>query len=225
MIESCFEAWNDPKPIITVSYTPSAPDFTLRDIVSAIASSSKPPFTVTVAKPPSLEERARLMHAREQQRLLMRLLSAVILAIPTFIIGIVYMSLVPDSDPTKQFFMRPMWTGNSSRMQWSLFFLATPVMFYSAGMYHVRSFKEIRALWRRGSRTPIWKRFVRFGSMNLLVRIAHSPASSNAHLPCRSRLAFPSPTSLPSFCSPFPRRNLLQMETRRRTSTPSYFSR
>jgi P-type Cu+ transporter len=24
-------------------------------------------------------------------------------------------------------------------------------------------------LWRRGSRVPVWKRFVRFGSMNLLV--------------------------------------------------------
>jgi P-type Cu+ transporter len=33
----------------------------------------------------------------------------------------------------------------------------------------LRSLKELRALWRRGSRVPVWKRFVRFGSMNLLV--------------------------------------------------------
>jgi P-type Cu+ transporter len=64
-----------------------------------------------------------------------------------------------------------MWTGNSSRIQWSLFFLATPVMFYSAGSFHRRGLKDIYVLWRRGSRTPVWRRFTQFGSMDLLVRV------------------------------------------------------
>lgn len=32
-----------------------------------------------------------------------------------------------------------MWTGNVSRAEWALFFLATPVMLYSAGMFHRQS--------------------------------------------------------------------------------------
>lgn len=156
-------------PVLRLSYRPTLPSLTVRDIVAAVASVKSPPFNVSVYKPPSLEDRAHAMQFREQRQILYRLLFSVVVAIPTFVIAVVYMSLVPHSDTTKQFFMHPMWTGNSSRTQWALFFLATPVMFYSAGMYHLRSIKEIRALWRKSSRMPIWKRFVRFGSMNLLV--------------------------------------------------------
>ena len=116
------------------------------------------------------------MHTREQYMLLVRLVFAFIVAIPTFIIGIVYMTLVPDSNQTRMWFMEPLWTGNTSRVQWALFFLATPVMFFSAGIFHKRSIKEIYALWRPGSRTPVWRRFVRFGSMNLLVSLGVSIA-------------------------------------------------
>jgi P-type Cu+ transporter len=167
-------------PLLGITYTPSPPSFTMRTIISAIAASKSPDpeskFSVSVHRPPTLEDRARAMQKREKRHLLNRLLFSVIAAIPTFIIGIVYMSLVPDGNPTKDFFMRPMWTGNASRVEWALFFLATPVMFYSAGMFHRRSIKEISALWRPGSKTPIWKRFIRFGSMNLLVSTGVSVA-------------------------------------------------
>lgn len=117
-----------------------------------------------------------MMHAREQRALLLRLISAIIVAIPTFIIGIVYMTLIPSHNETRMFFMRPMWTGNASRAEWAMFFLATPVMFYSAGQFHKRSLKELLHLWKRGSKTPVWRRFVRFGSMNLLVSMGVSIA-------------------------------------------------
>ncbi|KAI0315980.1 heavy metal translocatin [Amylostereum chailletii] len=155
-------------PVVRLTYVPS-PSLTIRSITSAIASAKSPPFKVTSYRPPTLEDRARIMQGREQLHLLYRLVFAIIVAIPTFIIGIVYMSLVPKTNAGKVFLMEPMWTGNVSRIQWSLFFLATPVMFYSAGIFHKRSLKELRALWRRGSKTPVWKRFIRFGSMNLLV--------------------------------------------------------
>lgn len=165
-------------PILTLSYTPSPPNLTIRSIIHAIEGAGEPatPFTASIHRPPSLEDRARYMQRREQKSLLQRLLFSVIVAIPTFIIGIVYMSLVPSSDPTRMWFEEPMWTGNTSRAEWALFFLATPVMFYSAGTYHRRSLREIYALWRRGSRVPVWKRFVRFGSMNLLVSTGVSVA-------------------------------------------------
>ncbi|KAF4574601.1 hypothetical protein EYR36_005949 [Pleurotus pulmonarius] len=159
-------------PIITIKYTPDAPDFTVRHIIAALASAKSPPFNVSIYHPPSLEQLSRALHRREQRRLLYRLVLSIIIAIPTFIIGIVYMTLVKDGDATKEYLMQPIWSGNASRIEWSLFFLATPVMFYCANLFHARSIKEIRALWRRGSKVPVWKRFVRFGSMNLLVSAA-----------------------------------------------------
>ncbi|KAI9435837.1 HAD-like domain-containing protein [Lactarius indigo] len=156
-------------PILRLTYEPSPPDFTIRDIISAIVGSSSSPFKVTVHKALSLEDRARMLQDKEKRNLLYRLGFSVIVAIPTFIIGVVFMSLVSPQNSIRKFFMEPMWSGNASRLQWSLFFLATPVMFYGAGIFHRRSLEEIYALWRRGSRTPIGKRFLRFGSMNLLV--------------------------------------------------------
>jgi Cu+-exporting ATPase len=156
-------------PIFRITYEPSPPAFTIRDIVSAIVSSSSSPFKVTVHKNPTLEDRARLLHTKEKQSFLYRLVFSVIVAVPTFIIGVLFMSLVSSQNSTRKFLTEPMWSGNTSRLQWSLFFLATPVMFYSAGIFHRRSLEEVYALWRRGSRTPIRKRFLRFGSMNLLV--------------------------------------------------------
>nr|GAT59408.1 predicted protein [Mycena chlorophos] len=163
-------------PILRISYKPEAPAFTIRTIMATLESANSPPFKVSVSKPPSIEDRARLMHAREQRLLLYRLIFTVIITIPTFIIGIVFMSLVHDGNPTKKYLMEPMWTGNTSRTTWALFFLAIPVMFYSAGVFHRRSLKEIYALWRPGSKTPVWRRLVRFGSMNLLVSMGVSVA-------------------------------------------------
>ncbi|KAH7903511.1 heavy metal translocatin [Hygrophoropsis aurantiaca] len=162
-------------PVIEISYEPSPPDMTIRSIISAIKSVDTK-FQVSLYRPPSLESRTRSMQLREQHILLRRLLFTIGVAIPTFIIGVVYMSLVGDEDPVKRFLMEPMWNGNASRIQWALFFLATPVMFYGAGLFHRRSIKEITAMWRRNSTTPLIKRFTRFGSMNLLVSTGVSVA-------------------------------------------------
>ena len=156
--------------ILCITYSPSPPSFTIRTIIDALSRSQSPPLKVSVYKPPSIEERSRAIQKREQRHLLYRFIFSLVIAIPTFIIGIVFMSLAPNGNSTKDFFMEPMWTGNASRAQWSLFFLATPVMFYSAGDFHRRSWTKIVSLWKRGSKTPVWKRFTRFGSMNLLVR-------------------------------------------------------
>ncbi|KAI0698532.1 heavy metal translocatin [Cerioporus squamosus] len=143
-------------PIVTAEYTPSPPELTIRTIIRAIENAG--------------DDQQFTRH------ILWRLLFSVVAAIPTFIIGIVYMTLVPSNNATRMWFMQPMWTGNVSRAEWALFFMATPVMFYSAGMFHRRSLREIYALWRKGSRVPVWKRFIRFGSMNLLVSTGVSVA-------------------------------------------------
>ncbi|KAM6495895.1 E1-E2 ATPase domain containing protein [Amanita muscaria] len=156
-------------PIVVVSYVPRPPSFTIRNIVSVIESSNNPPYRVAVHHPPSLEECTKTMQARETRNVLFRLIFATLAAIPTFIIGIVYMTLIKDGNPGKMYLMEPIWGGNASRSEWALFFIATPVMTYSANVFHRSAVKEVMALWKKGSSVSLLRRFTRFGSMNLLV--------------------------------------------------------
>lgn len=162
-------------PTITVRYTPLPPDFTIRDIAATIDSLDES-FVTKVFLPPTIEERSQKMKLREQQRLLRRLLLSFIIAIPTFFIGVVWMSLVPSSNKTRMFFEHSVGSGRATRAEYALFALATPVMFFAADLFHVRAIKEIHALWRRKSAVPILRRFYRFGSMNLLMSAGTSVA-------------------------------------------------
>lgn len=163
------------QPVLKIKYTPSAPNFTLRDIFQTIEGLN-PNFKPSVHHPPTIEERAREMHARERRRILFRLVLSIIIAIPTFILGIVFMSLVKESNPIRQYVMQPMWAGNVTRLTWALFILATPVYFLAADTFHRRAFKELKALWRPGSRFSLVHRFTKFGSMNMLMSLGTSIA-------------------------------------------------
>lgn len=155
-----------------VRYKPSPPDITLRTIFAAIREAG---YTPSVEKRLSLEERSRRLQAREQRRILWRIIAAVIIAIPTFTIGIVFMSLVPHGSRVMDYWTAPIW-GNASRDVVALFFLATPVQFFIADHFHRRAIHGLHTLWRKGSRVPIWKRFMRFGSMDLLISLGTSVA-------------------------------------------------
>ncbi|KAJ4987396.1 copper resistance-associated p-type atpase [Stagonosporopsis vannaccii] len=156
-------------PKLTVKYLPDAPDFTIRHIFKTIVSAN-PAFKPSIYHPPTIEERAKAMHAAERKMTLRHLTLCVVVAIPTFILGIVFMSLVPAKSRYRQYIMEPI-TGNASRLTWALFVLASPVYFYSAKSFHLRTLKEIKVMWRPGSRTPIWQRLTRFGSMNMLISL------------------------------------------------------
>ncbi|QSZ36286.1 hypothetical protein DSL72_007412 [Monilinia vaccinii-corymbosi] len=156
-------------PILKISYTPSAPNFTIRQILSKI-SAVEEGFIPTIYHPPTIEERSRMIHQREQQRILFRVIVTCILAIPTLVIGIIFMSLVPSSSPARKYLMQPLRVG-VNRAQWSLLAMATPVYFLCADVFHRRALKEIRSLWRPGSTTPVFQRFYRFGSMNMLMSL------------------------------------------------------
>lgn len=162
-------------PTMNITYTPLPPDFTIRDIVSVV-NSLNDLFSTKVHHPVSAEQRAQQMKMREQRRLLRRLLLCSVTAIPTFLIGVLWMSLVPSSDNIRMFFEQSIGLGRGTRSDWALFALATPVMFFAADVFHIRALKEIRALWRRSSRVPIMRRFYRFGSMNLLISAGTSVA-------------------------------------------------
>ncbi|EXJ83033.1 hypothetical protein A1O3_06850 [Capronia epimyces CBS 606.96] len=162
-------------PIMTIVYRPAPPEFTVRSFISAISAGHEA-FNASVYHPPTLEERSRRLQRREQKHILCRLVFAAVIAIPTFIIGVVYMSLVPKSNSTRQWFEEPIIAGNAMRMEWALFFLTTPVMFYGTDLFHVRALKEIRSIWRPKSKVPFFRRFYRFGSMNLLISAGASVA-------------------------------------------------
>ncbi|KAF2462992.1 heavy metal translocatin [Lindgomyces ingoldianus] len=166
---------SEKSPILFIRYLPEPPNFTIRHIFQTITGLD-PSFKPSVYHPPSIEERAREMHARERKRILFRLVLSVIVAIPTFLLGIVFMSLVKSTNPIRQYIMEPMWAGYVTRVSWALFILATPVYFFAADTFHVRALKELRAMWRLGSRTPILQRFYRFGSMNMLMSLGTSIA-------------------------------------------------
>lgn len=163
-------------PLLHIRYTPNvSQNFTIRRILSAIKMVN-PALEPSIYHPPTIEERARDMHARERRRIILRLALSIAIAIPTFIIGIVFMSLVSADNSARMFLMEPMWAGGVSRTQWALFILATPIYFLAADTFHKRAIKEVRALWRIGSKTPILQRFYRFGSMNMLMSLGTSIA-------------------------------------------------
>jgi Cu+-exporting ATPase len=169
------QTFSEQSPILDIRYKANPPVFTIRDIFTSIEGLN-PNFKPSVYHPPTIEDRAREMHALERRRVLFRLLLSVVIAIPTFIFGIVFMSLVKETDPIRHYVMQPMWAGNATRLNWALFILATPVYFLAADTFHRRAIKEVKAMWRPGSRTPFLHRFVRFGSMNMLMSLGTSIA-------------------------------------------------
>jgi heavy metal translocating P-type ATPase len=155
-------------PRVRIRYTPSPPSLSIRKLTKAISSTHEA-FSTKIWHPPSVEERSRAMQHHEQRRILARVIFTFLVAIPTLIIGVIYMSLVPHGDSTKRWFEEPVWAGKVSRAEWALFLMTTPVMFFGADVFHTRAFKELKALWRPGSKVPFLRRFYRFGSMNLLI--------------------------------------------------------
>ena len=156
-------------PIVTITYKPSIENnVTLRHFIRRINAADEA-LTASVHQPPSLEERSRRLQRKERNLILLRLLFTALVAIPTFIIGVVFMSLVPASNYVRQWFEEPVWSGMAMRMDWALFIMTTPVMVFGADLFHRRAMKEIWAIWRPKSKVPLLRRFYRFGSMNLLI--------------------------------------------------------
>jgi heavy metal translocating P-type ATPase len=155
-------------PILSVSYVPDAPRLTIRHIIDTVINIDNS-FDVSIHKPKTVEERSREMLAKERRAIAIRALVTMVTAIPTLIIGVIYMSLVPQDDAGYQFFMQPI--HGVPLAEWATFALSTPIYLFAADHFHRRTLKEIWALWRPKSPVPIGKRFYRFGSMNMLISL------------------------------------------------------
>ncbi|KAL8946179.1 MAG: hypothetical protein Q9222_007392, partial [Ikaeria aurantiellina] len=162
-------------PMVKVSYDPVASSLTIRDIIATVDGVHEH-FKARVYHPPSMEDLSQSMQAQERLKILWRLALSAVLAVPTFLIGVVWMSLVPAENAMRTYIETKIGPGTVTLAQWCLFGLATPVMFFAADVFHRRAIKEVYALWRPKSQTPILRRFYRFGSMSLLVSAGTSVA-------------------------------------------------
>lgn len=160
-------------PYVRLTYQPDAPRLTIRSILRGIEAAA-PEFSVSIVHPKTIEDRAAEMARAEHRQISLRLAASFVVAIPTFIIGVVAMSLLPSSNHVRQYFEEPMWAGSVARMNWALFILATPVYFFCADVFHVSAIQEVWSMWR--SRTSWTRRLFRFGSMNLLISLGTSIA-------------------------------------------------
>lgn len=162
------------EPILRFSYVPNVRGVTIRSILSTLRDVDDR-LQVSIYQPPSLEERSQRIHAVERRRIVARVVLSVMTAIPTFIIGIVFMSLVPEHNSTRQYLMQPLAAG-VSRTQWALFIMATPVYIFAADIFHRRAISEIYSMWKVTSKIPLLQRLIRFGSMNMLMSLGTSAA-------------------------------------------------
>lgn len=155
-------------PTITISYIPDAPKLTVRRIIDDLSALDNS-FTVGIHKAISVEQRSREMLVKEQRAIFLRAILSILTAIPSLIVGVVYMNLVSKHDPGYMYLMQPL--HGVSRAEWANFIMATPVYFLAADHFHRRMLKEVYALWRPRSSVPIAKRLYRFGSMNMLISL------------------------------------------------------
>lgn len=127
-------------PVIRLTYSPSPPEVTIRQVINTIKSVDEL-FNAKIYTPPSIEQRSQAMQKHEQFRLLIRLLFSLVVAVPTLLIGVIWMSLVPASNTVRQFFEESVWAGTVTRADWAMFILATPVFLFAADVFHVRAIK------------------------------------------------------------------------------------
>ncbi|PWN31144.1 heavy metal translocatin [Jaminaea rosea] len=166
---SVHKAPTEADPTVEISYLPHAPGFTIRRILQHIATLD-PAFTASLRQPTSPEDRANAIRARERRGILLRVVLTLVLAIPTFVVGVVFMSnLAPSSSTASRYFSHRL--SGVMRSEWILLALSTPVYLFAADVFHRRAAKTLWVLWRPASRTPVLQRFLRFGSMDVLISL------------------------------------------------------
>jgi Cu+-exporting ATPase len=161
--------------LLQLSYKPQPPNLTLRHILNTI-NDIDAQVQASIFNPPTIEQRSREIHAAERRKILLRFLLCLITAIPTFIIGIVYMTLVKHENAGRKYLMQHIWAGTVSRADWALFILGSIIYFFATDLFHIRSLQGIYLMWKPSSRTPLSHRLLRFGNMNMLISLGTSVA-------------------------------------------------
>ncbi|CAD0096415.1 unnamed protein product [Aureobasidium mustum] len=162
-------------PLLRLSYRPQSPSLTLRHILKVI-NGLDTEVQASVFNPPTIEQRSREIQAAERRKILIRFMLCLITAIPNFVIGIVYMTLVNHQNAGRRYLMQNIWAGTVSRADWALFIMGSIIYFFAADIFHIRSLQGIYLMWKPSSRTPLSHRLLRFGNMNMLISLGTSIA-------------------------------------------------
>ncbi|CDH17778.1 related to cation transport ATPase [Zygosaccharomyces bailii ISA1307] len=166
-------------PFIRFSYFPNVEeDITIRSIINSlmkeISLNSDNNFKITIVQELTLDEHLKKAAKKQVMHILIRLTATTLIAIPTFVFGVVGMSLLQNKNGFRRWLNEPLWHGEVARMVWILFILSTLVYFFIDDIFHRKALKEVRALWLQKNN---WKRrILKFGSMNLLMSLGTSVA-------------------------------------------------
>ncbi|KAF8323395.1 heavy metal translocatin, partial [Clavulina sp. PMI_390] len=161
------------KDLTTVAYIPS-PELNIRTILAF-----PPPLKVSLFTPPNASSRSREIKLRETKHLELLWAASFLLAIPTFIIGVVGMDLVHPGNPFRTWCEQPIW-GGAMRSVIALWVLATVMQVLVNRLFYVRAYKGLGlsgALTRTAtSRKWRWSKLIHFGNMDLLVALSTTVA-------------------------------------------------
>ncbi|AEY98781.1 FAGL041Cp [Eremothecium gossypii FDAG1] len=167
-------------PHLTFSYVPNQSNgTTIRALVEHVRTSILPAnssyqISVKVVEGSLLDSKLKDLNEREQKSIMRCLIFAAIVAIPTFVFGIIGMSLLPGEHRFRKWLEKPLWVKNVPRVIWILLILSTPVYFSVAEQFHAKACRELHFLW---AYQKSWTaRLFKFGSMNLLVSLGTSVA-------------------------------------------------
>jgi hypothetical protein len=119
-----FTPVTQPNYLTKLRYIPDQ-SLTLRSILSGVPR----PFYATFYHRPSVYSRSREIQRHEAQKTLRLFLASAVFAVPTFIIGVVGMLLLPESHPFRQWCKKIGWWGGVSHSVLLLWILATFVQF------------------------------------------------------------------------------------------------
>lgn len=162
-------------PLLRLSYKPRPPSLTLRHILITI-NDLDTQVKASIFKSPTIEQRSNEILAAERKRILLRFLLCLITAIPTFVIGVVYMTLVKHSNKGREYLFQHIWAGSVSRADWALFILGSTIYFFAADIFHIRSLQGVYLMWKPSSRKPLSDRLLKFGNMSMLISLGTSVA-------------------------------------------------
>jgi len=147
--------------ISTITYRPSK-ELTIRHILDFPA-----PIVALIRKRPSIHVLARKSQRQEAKSLSSLLLLSFLIAIPTFVIGVLGMTLLPKSNSLRMWCEEFVW-GGCQRTVFALFILSTLSQFAVNRYFVVKAWKSMRT----SLKSWHWSRLLSFGSMDLLVALS-----------------------------------------------------
>nr|XP_019012879.1 uncharacterized protein I206_02375 [Kwoniella pini CBS 10737]OCF51660.1 hypothetical protein I206_02375 [Kwoniella pini CBS 10737] len=128
------------QPVTTISYVPYNP-LNIRQLIDGI-SGVAPEFEVEFVKTQSVNEKSQKIQKMEVKILASHCAVAIIFAVPTFIIAIVSMILLPSHSKFKMEMMKPVW-GAANLGTIILWPLATIVQFGVGRLFYKRTFASL----------------------------------------------------------------------------------